>query len=154
MAKTSGCFTIVLNEEGHILLVKRKDYPLWDLPGGKLESGEPLENCTIRETQEETGYLISIKKKVGEYDQPQFDDIQHIFLGELKGGSAIKDGLETDRVEWFSPNRLPLNMIPNRRKQINNYIKQKDLFIKDSITVSYFKISLYKGFLRVIRKVL
>ncbi|WP_314108749.1 NUDIX hydrolase [Bacillus pseudomycoides] len=64
MAKTSGCFSIVLNEEGNILLAKRKDYPLWDLPGGKLESGEPLENCAIRETQEETGYLISIKKKL------------------------------------------------------------------------------------------
>lgn len=154
MAKTSGCFSIVLNKEGNILLAKRKDYPLWDLPGGKLESGEPLENCAIRETQEETGYLISIKKKVGEYYQPQFDDVQHIFLGELKSGSPIKDGLETERVEWFSPNKLPLNMIPNRRKQINNYLKHKDIIIKDSITVSYFRIFLYKGFLKVLRKVL
>lgn len=36
MAKTSGCFTIVIDKEGRILLVKRKDYPLWDLPGGTL----------------------------------------------------------------------------------------------------------------------
>lgn len=31
--KTTGCFTIVDNNEGKILLVKRNDYPIWDLPG-------------------------------------------------------------------------------------------------------------------------
>ncbi len=45
-------------------------------------------------------------------------------------------------------------MIPNRRKQINNYLKHKDIIIKDSITVSYFRIFLYKGFLKVLRTVL
>lgn len=67
MAKTAGCFTIVTNKEGLILLAKRKDYPLWDLPGGTVEKEEPLEDCALRETEEETGYIISIKRKVGEY---------------------------------------------------------------------------------------
>ncbi|MGV3467193.1 MAG: NUDIX hydrolase [Heyndrickxia sp.] len=42
-----------------------------------MEAGEPLENCAIRETQEETGYIISIKKKIGEYYQHPFNDVQH-----------------------------------------------------------------------------
>ncbi|RDI38016.1 NUDIX hydrolase [Falsibacillus pallidus] len=154
MAKTSGCFTIVLNKEGHILLAKRKDYPLWDLPGGTLDENETLENCAIREAQEETGYVISIKQKVGEYYQPQYDDMQHLFLGELKGGSRIENGPETEKVKWFIPNKLPLLMIPNRRKQINNYLIHKDKIIKDSITVSPFKISLFKVFLRAFSKML
>jgi 8-oxo-dGTP diphosphatase len=154
MAKTSGCFTIVINKKDHILLAKRKDYPIWDLPGGTLEKEEALENCAKRETEEETGYIISIKRKIGEYYQPQYDDMQHLFLGEIIGGSPIMDGPETEKVEWFSPNKLPLLMIPNRRKQIKNYLKQKDIIVKDSITVSHFRIFLYKGFLRGLSKML
>ncbi len=30
-----GAFVIIQNEERDILLVKRKDIPLWDLPGGQ-----------------------------------------------------------------------------------------------------------------------
>ncbi|WP_442600170.1 NUDIX hydrolase [Neobacillus sp. D3-1R] len=48
---TQGCFTIVLNEDHQLLLVKRTDYPLWDLPGGRLEQEESLEQCAIRETR-------------------------------------------------------------------------------------------------------
>ncbi|WP_404452064.1 NUDIX hydrolase [Virgibacillus necropolis] len=154
MAKTSGCFTIVINEEVRILLAKPKDYPLWDLPGGAVEMEEPLENCAIRETEEETGYIVSIRRKIGEYYQPQYDDIQYLFLGELKGGSPIKYGPETEKVEWFSPNKLPLLIIPNRRKQIKNHLKHRSIVVKDSITVSHFKILLYKGFLRVLSKML
>ncbi|MED1862372.1 NUDIX hydrolase [Fictibacillus nanhaiensis] len=154
MAKTSGCFTIVINKENHILLAKRKDYPIWDLTGGVLEKEEALENCAIRETEEETGYIISIKRKIGEYYQPQYDDMQHLFLGEIIGGSPIKDGPETEKVDWFRPNKLPLLMIPNRRKQIKNYLKQKDIIVKDSFTVSHLRIFLYKAFLKGISKML
>ena len=154
MAKTLGCFTIVLNKSGQLLLTKRKDYPLWDLPGGTLEDGESLEACAIREAHEETGYLISIKRKIGEYDQPQYDDIQYIFLGELKGGTPIKSGPETERVEWFSPNKLPLHMIPNRKKQINYYFNNRDSVIKDSLKVSPILIFLFKGYLKIFRKIL
>jgi 8-oxo-dGTP diphosphatase len=151
MAKTSGCFTIVMNK-GRILLAKRKDYPLWDLPGGSLEEDELLEDCAIRETEEETGYIITIKRKIGEYYQPQYDDMQHLFLGEVNSGLPIKGGPETERVEWFSPKKLPIFMIPNRRKQIKNYLKHKNIIIKDSIIVSPVKIFLFKLVLKVFRK--
>ena len=154
MAKTSGCFTIVTNEEGRILLVKRKDYPLWDLPGGTLEKGELLESCAVRETEEETGYIISIKRKIGEYYQPQSDDMQHLFLGEVNSGFPIKDGPETERVEWFTPKRLPLFMIPNRRKQIKNFLKHKNMIIKESIFVSPFKIFIFKVVFRIFGKIM
>src|SRR5258705_8336444 len=44
---------LVLNEKKEILLIFRRGK--WDLPKGKLDKGEKLEDCAIREVEEETG---------------------------------------------------------------------------------------------------
>lgn len=80
---SQGVFTIILNEKNEVLLVRRRDYPIWDLPGGRVEIGEGLIDAAIRETEEETGYHIKIDKKIGEYRRPQVQDTQHIYLGEI-----------------------------------------------------------------------
>ena len=53
-------FTIVLaagglvqNEKKEILLIFRRG--VWDLPKGKLDKSEKLEDCAVREVEEETG---------------------------------------------------------------------------------------------------
>ena len=49
---------MVENEKKEILMIFRRGK--WDLPKGKLEKGEKLESCAIREVEEETG-LKNIK---------------------------------------------------------------------------------------------
>src|SRR5712675_1894974 len=44
---------LVQNERGEVLFMFRKGK--WDLPKGKLDPGETLENCALREVTEETG---------------------------------------------------------------------------------------------------
>lgn len=44
---------LVLNEKKELLLIFRKGY--WDLPKGKLDKNEKLEDCALREVEEETG---------------------------------------------------------------------------------------------------
>jgi ADP-ribose pyrophosphatase YjhB (NUDIX family) len=44
---------LVKNEEGKILLLFRRGK--WDLPKGKLDKGEKIEACALREVKEETG---------------------------------------------------------------------------------------------------
>jgi 8-oxo-dGTP pyrophosphatase MutT (NUDIX family) len=44
---------LVTNEKNEILLIFRRGS--WDLPKGKLDKGEKLEACAIREVEEETG---------------------------------------------------------------------------------------------------
>ena len=44
---------LVTNEAGDLLFIFRKNK--WDLPKGKLEDGEDIESCAVRETEEETG---------------------------------------------------------------------------------------------------
>ena len=46
---------LVQNEKNEVLLIFRRGK--WDLPKGKLDKGESIEDCAIREVQEETGLL-------------------------------------------------------------------------------------------------
>ncbi len=84
--QTEGVFTIVVNKKQEVLLVKRKDLPIWDLPGGRVDEGELLEEAAKREVREETGYEVEIVDKVGVYVRPSFHDVQHIYTGIVTGG--------------------------------------------------------------------
>ena len=54
---------LVNNEKNQYLLIFRKGK--WDLPKGKIEEGESLEKCALREVQEETGLKnLKIGKEV------------------------------------------------------------------------------------------
>lgn len=50
-----------------VLLVKRRDIPIWVLPGGGIEEGEEAELTAIREVEEESGVRTKIQRKVGDY---------------------------------------------------------------------------------------
>jgi 8-oxo-dGTP pyrophosphatase MutT (NUDIX family) len=49
---------LVQNEKKEILIIFRRGK--WDLPKGKLDKGEKLEDCAVREVEEETG-LAKVK---------------------------------------------------------------------------------------------
>ena len=44
---------LVTNAQGEILWIFRRGF--WDLPKGKLDEGETIQSCAIREVEEETG---------------------------------------------------------------------------------------------------
>ncbi len=44
---------VVENEKGEVLLMYRRGF--WDLPKGKWDDGETIEECALREIEEETG---------------------------------------------------------------------------------------------------
>ena len=44
---------LVKNEKGEVLFMFRKGK--WDLPKGKLDPGETMDACAVREVMEETG---------------------------------------------------------------------------------------------------
>jgi 8-oxo-dGTP pyrophosphatase MutT (NUDIX family) len=46
---------LVINGENKLLMIFRRGF--WDLPKGKLDDGETIEACAIREVQEETGVV-------------------------------------------------------------------------------------------------
>lgn len=53
--------SVAIVRDGKVLLIKRAYAPyqhLWTLPGGRMEPGETVEQCAIREVQEELALTI------------------------------------------------------------------------------------------------
>lgn len=53
---------IVLHQDGIVLLKNERDE--WELPGGKIESGEELESCIVREISEELSLQSNVSKLI------------------------------------------------------------------------------------------
>ena len=61
LVKTGG--GLIKNKAGEILLIFRRGK--WDLPKGKLDKGETLHECAVREVREETGITkVEIGKEI------------------------------------------------------------------------------------------
>ena len=67
---------------------KRKNFSYkWEFPGGKVESGETLEEALKREIMEELCVELEIKRKIGQfrYNQESLDILLHYFLCDYTG---------------------------------------------------------------------
>lgn len=52
----------VVDKDGKFLMIFRRK--VWDLPKGKLDKGETIEQCAKREVEEETGVEVEIEKEI------------------------------------------------------------------------------------------
>lgn len=97
--------------EGSILLVRRANRPdagRWGFPGGKVETGEPIEHAAIRELLEETGIRARARQiftAVDAFDRDRSGRLQQHFvliavLCEWVSGTPVAgdDALEA---RWF-----------------------------------------------------
>ncbi len=95
-----GSVVLPITDEGKVVLVKQYRYPfektLYELPAGKLETGEDPLLCASRELQEETGYKTNNIIKLGSiYTTPGFcSEELHIFLATnlIPGDHAREEG--------------------------------------------------------------
>jgi len=100
--------TCILFKDSQILLIKRRDIPVWVLPGGGIDPGENPEAAACREMEEETGYRVKIVRKIAEYTPTnRLSKPTHFYEVEVLSG-APKTGTETQAVQFFDINQLPL----------------------------------------------
>ena len=76
-----GAAAVILNDAGHVLLVKHTYGRLnWELPGGNAEADESIVDTAIREVREETGLQVYALHTTGTYYEPADDMHQFAFL--------------------------------------------------------------------------
>jgi 8-oxo-dGTP diphosphatase len=106
---------VIIRKEKKVLLGMRKGSHgsgAWSFPGGHLEIGEQIEECAIREIQEETGASVSIVRR-GPYTNDVFEEERKHYVtlfvvadyvsGDIVAGEPEK----CERWEWHEWKDLP-----------------------------------------------
>ncbi len=114
---------LVLNEEGALLMIYRRGK--WDLPKGKLDEGETIEACALREVKEETGLTDVIRETIIEVGYHQYYDV---FLDE----EVIK---ETHWYRMRAGSNQPL--VPQTTEDITDIRWVKDAALEACLADSY-----------------
>jgi len=102
----------------------KKEFPLyWELPGGKCQENESIENCLKRELKEELNidieyeYILHIKEKfMNKYDL--YYCLCSSDCIDLKYNEEIEDYILINKEEI-----LNYNLIPGNKDLINNYLE-------------------------------
>jgi ADP-ribose pyrophosphatase YjhB (NUDIX family) len=105
-----GVACAVFDDERRILLSKRGDFDVWNLPTGRLDKGEWLHEGARRETREETGVDVADLRPVGLYFQAGRARMNVLYAGKLAGGALRQQTDETQANRFFAPNDFPPNV--------------------------------------------
>jgi 8-oxo-dGTP diphosphatase len=101
-----GCATIVM-KDGKILLGMRAKDPgrgKWVIPGGGVETFEPMRIAAKREILEETGLAMEIRRFIGPYEiinPPERHRVILYWLADYKSG-RIRPSDDTSQARFFS----------------------------------------------------
>ncbi|UOQ43668.1 NUDIX domain-containing protein [Halobacillus salinarum] len=93
----------ITNASGEVLLVKNEHRPdTYELPGGRMEQGETLEEAIHREILEETGVNVTITGLTGIYQNLTQGIVCIVFKGTYQSGELRVNPGETEDVRFQS----------------------------------------------------
>lgn len=115
----AAVFIALRNEDGEYLLQLRQNTSFmngyWDFAaGGHVEKGETLQQCAVREAEEEAGVTIRPEDlkliRVLQYDvgDSEYPYIDFMFLcDKFSGEPATNEPHEVSELKWFKPGDFP-----------------------------------------------
>ena len=116
-----GAVTLILNEDNHLLMMKRTDSGYWGIPGGAVELGEVIEDAARRETREETNLEVNEMSLFGVFSGPELyykypngDEVYNVSIVYVshKWRGEIKLNEEHSEWNWFAAGNLPEDFSP------------------------------------------
>ena len=119
---------VILEEDGQVLLVKRKHRPkagAWSLPAGFVEYDETASQAAVRETEEETGLRVKLERLLDVYgacDDPRKKVILVVYVAKRIGG-RLNPGDDASEARFFPLDGLPDNIaFSSHREALDDYI--------------------------------
>ena len=111
---------LVTNENGDLLMIFRRGK--WDLPKGKLDPGEKIEDCSIREVTEETGVqnlqlgkllLVTQHEYFDKWVQADVIKETHWFRMSVQGVPTLIPQTEEDitAIEWTKHSDISVRLV-------------------------------------------
>jgi ADP-ribose pyrophosphatase YjhB (NUDIX family) len=94
---------VIINQDKHILLEKltyQDIYP-WGLPGGNLNYGEEPEDAVVRETREETGLEVEVKRLLLAKNANAGDILGLFYWCTVKSG-LLHPSSEVSEIKFFA----------------------------------------------------
>lgn len=104
---------VAVDEDDNILMVKQYRYPvskvMYEVPAGKLDSGEEPINCARRELEEETGYKANNFDLIGSlYPAPAYsNEIIYIYLAT----KLTKTNMSLDEDEFLVCEKIKISKV-------------------------------------------
>ena len=90
-----------------VLLIHRAGRDDWTFPKGKLEPGESLQACALREVEEETGLCCLLEEELASTShvdrKGRLKVVRYWLMRPIAGDAEARD--EVDMVRWLSPQR-------------------------------------------------
>lgn len=128
----------IVNDDGKVFLTKRSknatnERGTWEIPGGKVNFGEKLQDAVKREAYEEYGIDIEILEQFPAQNHLIAREKQHwvptCFLCMIVGNSQprIMESDKCDEIGWFSFNKLPSPLSIITKIDIEEYYKRNPI---------------------------
>lgn len=142
---TDAAIGLVFDEsKTQVLVVKRRDVPVWVFPGGGVDEGETREEAVIREVFEETGFHAAVVRRTGEYyplNKLAFYTV--VFECQVIGGEATLSD-ETADVGFYPIHQLPHPFFHIHQDWLNDALSNPKCTVKKSIhQVTYWNLAKY-----------
>src|SRR5690606_30967676 len=100
---------VILDPKGRVLLGQRpegKAWPeWWELPGGKIEPGESVQQALVRELQEELGIQVTKSTPWVTYVYEYPKTIVRLAFWKVTGWEGEPRGLENQALAWTHPHQ-------------------------------------------------
>jgi len=107
--RLSPAVIVAVVKDGKLLLGTSPRFRsnFWSVLAGFVEPGETLEECVVREVQEEAGITVKNVRYFGSQPWPFPDSLMLGFTAEYADGEIKTDGNEIADAEWFAADNLP-----------------------------------------------
>ena len=100
---------VAIDDDGHALLVQRRDNSHWEPPGGVLERDETIAEGLRREVREETGLTVEPLALTGVYKNMSRGIVALVFKCRFVGGS-LSENPEVTGFRWAKRSEVPALM--------------------------------------------